>query len=59
VILNPKFVFIGAILLGLGGWMVTLGSWNVALTPVNLGGLLMVMGSILAPALSKSIVKDK
>jgi hypothetical protein len=58
--ISPKMVFIGALLLGIGGWLITLDTWLAASTPVAIGGLFMILGSILAPALSKgSIITPK
>lgn len=36
-----------ALAAGLGGWVVTLTSWSAALTPIAMGGLLMIIGSVL------------
>ncbi len=53
--MNPKLVLIGSLILGIGGWMVTLANWSEALTPVSMGGLLMIVGGVFAPSTVKSI----
>jgi len=56
---KPKLIWIASMVFGVGGWMVTLAGWEAALTPVSLGGLLMILGSVTASALGGSIIKPK
>lgn len=48
-----------AILLAVGGWLVTLDSWSVALEIKNVGGLLMIVCPVAATALGGSIKLPK
>lgn len=57
--IDPKKLWITSLVGGIGGWMITLPSWSAALTPVSLGGLLLVLGSITATALGGSLIKPK
>jgi hypothetical protein len=50
-------LLIASIAFGMGGWMVTLPGWASALTPVSMGGLLMIVGSIVAAWLGKSPIQ--
>jgi len=57
--INPIVTFIGSLLLGIGGWIITLNTWQDATTPVALGGLVLIVGGILAPATSDSILERR
>jgi hypothetical protein len=50
-------LLIASLLCGVGGWMITLSSWSAAITPVSMGGLLMIVGSVVAAWLGKSPLK--
>jgi len=50
-------VWIASLIFGLGGWMVVLKDWTDADTPGAVGGLLMIIASITAPAFGGSIIK--
>jgi len=52
-------LLIASIIAGIGGWMITLSSWAAASTPVSMGGLLMIIGSVVAAWLGKSPLKGK
>lgn len=51
------FIYIASLSFGLGGWMVALPEWTDATSPAAVGGLLMILASITAPALGGSIIK--
>ena len=52
-------LLIASIIAGIGGWMITLVDWASATTPVSIGGLLMIVGSVLAAWLGKSPLNPK
>ena len=53
-----KLLLIASLIAGIGGWMVTLSNWAAACTPVNVGGLLMIVGGVVAAWLGKSPLKS-
>ena len=58
--MKPSSLFLAASLLcGIGGWIITLANWNAATTPVAIGGLLMIVGSIVCAWLNKSPLKGQ
>lgn len=52
-------LLIASIIAGIGGWMITLSDWASATTPVSIGGLLMIVGSVIAAWLGKSPISIK
>jgi hypothetical protein len=50
-------LLLASLVCGIGGWMITLPSWNAALTPVSIGGLLIILGGVVAAWLGKSPIK--
>lgn len=50
-------LLIASIISGIGGWMITLPSWVAAGTPVSMGGLCMIVGSVVCAWLGKSPLK--
>lgn len=53
-----KLFLYASLLAGLGGWMITLQSWSAALTPVSIGGLLVVEAGVVCAWLGKSPLKS-
>jgi hypothetical protein len=51
-------VFIGSLLLGIGGWMATLSTWGVALAPGTLSGLILIIGGVIVNWFNKSPLGD-
>jgi len=54
-----KILLISSLLFGMGGWLATLPTWSAALTPISMGGLFMIIGSIVAAWLGQSPIKGK
>jgi len=54
---KPIVVWLASMIFGIGGWMVVLKDWSDADTPGAVGGLLMIVASITAPAFGGSIIK--
>lgn len=50
-------LLVASLICGIGGWAVTLPSWTAAVTPVSIGGLLMVLGGVIAAWIGKSPIK--
>lgn len=51
------FIYLASLIFGLGGWMVALPTWTDATSPAAVGGLLMILASITAPAFGGSVIK--
>ncbi|MFA5407441.1 MAG: hypothetical protein WC343_01570 [Bacilli bacterium] len=47
-------LLIASIVAGIGGWMITLPNWTAATTPVSMGGLCLIVGSVVCAWLGKS-----
>jgi hypothetical protein len=57
--INPKLLWAASMLAGIGGWMAVLPNWAAACTPVSIGGLMLIVGSITATAFGGSVIKPK
>lgn len=54
---SSTWLLVASLAVGLGGWMITLANWSACTSPVNVGGLIMILGGIVAAWLGKSPIK--